>query len=405
MKVLFVCPTNKLVQKYGENAITINKFFGISIGDEVLEKFDHSGYDVIVFDEIYFNGLRVLNTIREFVENNPKLIVVATGDGKQLKPVNELTNTQEHETYANNCINQIFKYNIFLKECKRLKTQEDKETLNKIYEDIFTNNIKASELILKYFSFTTVINENEKNVAYLNDTCKEVSNEIRRLQNRKGEYEKGEVMICRQYLKIAKQKFQVNFRYKILNVKDNVVSLLEEHNKTKMYLPIEFLRKHFIYDYCYTCHSVQGSSINTGITIFDYNHCLVEKEWLWTAITRATDLYKVKFYKYDRDVTSRFNKQCIYHYLERKVKGYKEQDRKGKRKVDHKNYITADWLLGKLNGCCERCSIGFHVKICNGNISTNLTAQRKNNNDAHVIDDCIAYCKTCNCAMSNREKF
>ena len=162
MKVLFGCPTNKLVQKYGENAITINKFFGISIGDEVLEKFDHSGYDVIVFDEIYFNGLRVLNTIREFVENNPKLIVVATGDGKQLKPVNELTNTQEHETYANNCINQIFKDNIFLKECKGLKTQEDKETLNKIYEDIFTNNTKASELILKYFSFTTVINENEK---------------------------------------------------------------------------------------------------------------------------------------------------------------------------------------------------------------------------------------------------
>ena len=113
MEVLFVCPTNKLVQKYGENAITINKFFGISIGDEVLEKFDYSGYDVTVFDEMYFNGFRLLNTIREFVENNLKVIVVGTGDGKQLKPVNELTNTQEHETYANNCINQMFKYNIF----------------------------------------------------------------------------------------------------------------------------------------------------------------------------------------------------------------------------------------------------------------------------------------------------
>ena len=102
MKVLFVCPTNNLVQKCGENAIMMNNFFGISIGDEVLEKFDYSGYDVIVLDEIYFNGLRVLNTIREFVENNPKLIVVAIGDGKQPKPVNELTNTQEHATYANN---------------------------------------------------------------------------------------------------------------------------------------------------------------------------------------------------------------------------------------------------------------------------------------------------------------
>ena len=405
MKVLFVCPTNKLVQKYGENSITINKFFGISMGDEILEKFDYSKYDVIVFDEIYFNGLRMLNTIREFVVNNPKLIVVATGDGKQLKPVNELTNTQDHETYANNCINQIFKYNIYLNECKRLKTQDDKEKLNKIYDDIFINNINTSELILKYFDYTTVINENENNIAYLNDTCKEVSNEIRRLQNRKGDFEKGEIMICRQYLKTAKQKFQVNFKYKILDVRDNVVSLLEEHNKTKMYLPIELLRKHFIYDYCYTCHSVQGSSIDTGITIFDYNHYLVDNNFFWTAITRATDLKKVKFYKYDHDVNSLFNKQCIFHYLERKIKCYKEQDNKGKRKIDHKNYITVDWLLAKLNGYCELCSIDFHIKTCNGNISTNLTAQRKNNNVCHTINNCIAYCKACNCAMSNREKF
>ena len=71
MKVLFVCPTNKLVQKYSENAITINTFFGMSIGDEVLEKLDYSGYDVIVFDEMYFNGLRVLNTIREFFRKQP----------------------------------------------------------------------------------------------------------------------------------------------------------------------------------------------------------------------------------------------------------------------------------------------------------------------------------------------
>ena len=59
MSVLFVCPTNKLVQKYGKEAITVNKFFSIAVGDEKLEKIDYSGYDVIVFDEIYFNGLRV----------------------------------------------------------------------------------------------------------------------------------------------------------------------------------------------------------------------------------------------------------------------------------------------------------------------------------------------------------
>ena len=65
---------------------------------------------LLFFDEVYFNGLGVLNRIREFAKNNPDLIIIGTGDGKQLKPVNELTNTQEHEPYMNSCINQIFKY-------------------------------------------------------------------------------------------------------------------------------------------------------------------------------------------------------------------------------------------------------------------------------------------------------
>jgi superfamily II DNA or RNA helicase len=51
--VLFVCPTNKLVQKYGSSGVTTNRFFSISIAntDETkMEKFDDSAYDTIVFD-------------------------------------------------------------------------------------------------------------------------------------------------------------------------------------------------------------------------------------------------------------------------------------------------------------------------------------------------------------------
>ena len=89
LKVPFVCPTNKLVRKSGKDATTINKFFSVAVGDEKFEKFDYSNYDCIVFDEIYFNGLRALNKIREFVEAHKDLMVVATGDGKQFKPVSK----------------------------------------------------------------------------------------------------------------------------------------------------------------------------------------------------------------------------------------------------------------------------------------------------------------------------
>ena len=54
-KVVFVCPTNRLLQVFEGEAMTVKKFFGISFGDTYVEPFDYSGYDVIVCDESYFS--------------------------------------------------------------------------------------------------------------------------------------------------------------------------------------------------------------------------------------------------------------------------------------------------------------------------------------------------------------
>ncbi|MFM7980338.1 MAG: hypothetical protein ACKPKO_13580, partial [Candidatus Fonsibacter sp.] len=54
-KVLFVCPTNKMANNYKEHGCTINQFFGIWLTESTkLAKFEDSGYDTIVFDEIFF---------------------------------------------------------------------------------------------------------------------------------------------------------------------------------------------------------------------------------------------------------------------------------------------------------------------------------------------------------------
>jgi hypothetical protein len=51
-----------------------------------------------------------------------------------------------------------------------------------------------------------------KNIAYKNDTCKEVSKHIRKQINKKSEYEVGETLICREYTNIKKVGiFNVNF--------------------------------------------------------------------------------------------------------------------------------------------------------------------------------------------------
>ena len=127
-KVIFVCPTNRLLQEFGGDALTLNKFVGRSFGDVMLEPFDYSGYDVIVFHEFYFSSLSTYWRIKQFVEENKSnKIIVAIGDTKQLKPIQPLTNIQEYEVHADYIINNIFTNSTLLKECKRLNTKEDKE--------------------------------------------------------------------------------------------------------------------------------------------------------------------------------------------------------------------------------------------------------------------------------------
>ena len=103
---------------------------------------------------------------------------MATGDVSHLEPTNALTNTQDYDAYADQCINIIFPYEIYLLENKRLKNPEDKIKLENIRQDLFINNLSIAQIIKKYFKYTTDITQSVKNVAYKNDTCEEVSKHI-----------------------------------------------------------------------------------------------------------------------------------------------------------------------------------------------------------------------------------
>ena len=130
-------------------------FFGISFGDVKLEPFDYSGYDVIVFDEVYFSSSSTYWRIKQFVEETKSNKIIVATDTKQLKPIQPLTNIQEYEVYADHIINNIFTNNILLKECKRLKTKEDKEKLSNVKTHIPVNKLplkkKVNEKIFQIY--------------------------------------------------------------------------------------------------------------------------------------------------------------------------------------------------------------------------------------------------------------
>ena len=72
------------------------------------KKFDHSEYDVIVFDEIYLADIRMVSKIKKFCIENPDKIIIATGDACQLKPSEGYTNTKKHKNMVTTVLIKYF---------------------------------------------------------------------------------------------------------------------------------------------------------------------------------------------------------------------------------------------------------------------------------------------------------
>ena len=272
--------------------------------------------------------------------------------------------------------------------------------MQQIKADIFNKTIPLIKTIQKYFKFTTNITKSENNIAYMNDTCKEVAKHIRTLQCKESEYEVGEVLVCREYFKSKQITFNVNFEYEIISVSDKSLTIKRVCNNATFEVPITTIRSHFIFSYCGTAHSQQGASIDSTITIFDYKHFFITAEWLWVAITRATELDNVYFYDYTWD--EEFNRNLIQSYFGRKVKGYASHDREAKREIDKNNYVNVDWLMAAANKRCRSCRCDFYINFDDGNTYTNITAQRLDNSKDHNLDNIVPMCKWCNCCKSNK---
>ena len=219
-KTLFIVPQNMLTQDIECEAVTLNVFFGIGIDKtNSLPKYDYSGFDAIVFDEIYMSSPFILNKIRQFTLKNPNKIIIGAGDVKQLPSIEPYTNCQNVEDYVDNCIDIIFKHNICLKTCKRAGGKDTEAGERNIYDDLWIKDMKISDWVAKHFKFTTDIMVSENNIAHTNIRCQALAHEVRKRLGKKDKYEAGEILICRLYRHEKEGKFNVNIRWKILEVK------------------------------------------------------------------------------------------------------------------------------------------------------------------------------------------
>ena len=87
----------------------------------------------------------------------------------------------------------------------------------------------------------------------------------------------------------------VNYHYKItwIDKENKKISIIDPYDEEAQQMTFDFsILIHFQPPYCNTCHSVQGLTINGEYTIFDANTPYVDRNFLWTALARATDLKK-----------------------------------------------------------------------------------------------------------------
>ena len=147
------------------------------------------------------------------------------------------------------------------------------------------------------------------------------------------------------------------------------------------------------YDYCCTCHNYQGSSIDGKVTIFDYKHYFMSRKWIWTSVTRATNLDDVYFFDYTNDP---LHARTIKDYFKKKCDGYKGQDKADNRSIPSEGYVTANWFMEKMKAgqCCQERGCGLYVS--SSGTTSNITAQRLDNQVSHTIDNCIIMCTRCN---------
>jgi hypothetical protein len=222
-----------------------------------------------------------------------------------------------------------------------------------------------------------------------------------------GTCRKGLMLICKKYYndKKTRTNIQVNNSYIFKKFVGNNVLLYDDVDEITYTIPRDILRDNFIYPYCRTIDSQQGATIDDKVTLFNLNSPFVDRQRLWVALTRASELKNITVFL-DSDESVDFSKNSILdRYLTNKIQNYKQQDKQARREYKETEYIDNAWIKHEIlssKSCCHLCSNVIDITIENCVVITDLSIDRKNNDLAHVKNNCQITHLLCNTSKSNR---
>jgi hypothetical protein len=419
---LFVCPYNKLclsMKKVNLDSITLCKLLGLGIGEFEPKQtkkisFNVAAYDTIIFDEIFLCPPADLHKIHKFMERNPEKTYIATGDTHQNAPVGiDTLNIFNSKVYLDECMSHLFPNQIVLKKNKRLKNPKDIEKLINLKVDIFNNNIDIMTTIKKYgLKIITKMSElkTKTNVCFFNFQCAKVNNyvhnnlvkideKVKTVLYKYTEYYKGLELTCHTRHKVKNAILQKNYSYIITKLSSKYFTVVEPVESFSMTFPIDMITKHFKLSYADTNHAVQGMTITDPFTIFDANTPYINRNWIWTALTRTDDLKKITIFEHDKATINRLTASKMEQYFRIKIANYKSQDTKAGRVIDKENFVTTEWIrqcfFHQNKECCI-CKCPLEFEVTDGSVLSNLTVDRQDNSIAHTVKNCKLSCVKCN---------
>lgn len=420
-KSLFIVPCNTLRLEVVRNdklkCITLAKLLSRRCegGDMVnnKKKYNLDGIELICFDEVNTYAMYELELIVDLMKSYPEIKFLATGDHKQLKPIQTISEYVDYTKYSLNVLNGLFPNQITLKICKRVKTEEHRQKIYSMAKDIDNANISNIDFVKKYCKIIhkySQIPKQSKCLSYLNSTAERVSKYIyKRISKPKQavsvddiQYYKGLELICKESKTFGRdRRLFVNYTYQIENINDDSTTIIDHYSGEgdQYHIKTSELPRLFRLPYCNTVHSFQGATVDQAVTIFDLAFHRVSREWLWVATTRCTnpdDLF-VYLPSESDDKNSEFEQ-----YLLNKVEGYKLQDQDKNRTYDEAQYIDVDWIKSALNRCDYKCSGHGCTEYIQCVRNGNMTVDRIDSTLAHVKTNCKIMCKRCNSAKSDR---
>ncbi|DAC81521.1 TPA_asm: PolB-S1H [Capsaspora MELD virus 1] len=407
-KLLFVCPYNTLaldIRSSGYNAITLFQLIGIIFDGEEhtrqnAKQFDISQFECIAFDEIYCHTVSSLGHISNFMNNNPNIKFLATGDPLQNEPIEHLSVKNKSEYYSN-IIHKLFPRVLDLQMPKRVKGKKDIEKIFEIKRDIFNEDLKLEYVMKKHFKIIkSAAQAKGFFIAYFNDTsC--LLNVMKHKEKHPDadtgvtvngiNYHVGDELVARCFHKMGKHKIQINYVYKITKINKKGLTIHEPLEQIDFNIPLDMLAK-FTLNYCRTGHSTQGLTIDNEITIFDVNNPRITRKWLWTAVTRATKLDNVYIClnKINQEETD------LVGFISTMIKSDKSMDKRAGRTFSDEEYIDFNYMKDMIfeqNFCCANCSTTLTIKH---GMPWTASINRLDNELPHIKGNVNFVCIHCN---------